>query len=276
MSQVRVATSASVDFAGLVTSACRSMRAGTLEVVGVGIDPPADLTLGALATIVAASAIYSFEPPAFVDGLRQFAGVDVVDQTGVFDDRSDREEAIRQALETVIRAAASASGVVLLLGGHPTTAVAFMSFLPELAERAGVSLRIRPGVSSVDHMLADLALDPVVEGLQLLRGSTVDRLRPSAAAAILCPAYARTIGLADRTAEAAQLSLRLGEVYGEAAEFFLYVRSSGRISIERLSIDDVLMIGTRPYLGNLMVLGPVGLLPERTVRILEAAGGVRA
>jgi hypothetical protein len=244
-------------------------RPGVLDVVGLGIALPADLTLGTLGVLCTASTVYCLEPEeSYVQAL---AGWDIPFHSlqALFDRHERREDALEAGVRIAVAAATARPGIVLALGGHPTTAVLPMAMLPALARDAGVSLAVRPAVGSLDRMFADLQLDPAQHGLQVVRGSSAGHLRPGLPAVIMCPGYASTIRVPDRVVESARLATCLEAAFGAEASFVLYSSVAGRVRLERLKADDVVLVGLRPHLGSLMLVGPVEMLDGEQRRGLE-------
>ena len=236
-------------------------QAKTVDVVGLGIDLPGDLTLATMAVLVSARRIFCVEPPGFTHEAFAQLGLASENIGFVFDRHPDREEALAAAAAIVADASEVEPGVVFALGGHPTTAVLPLLYLRTEARRRGLSLVVHPSVSSFDAMLCDLVLDPTEDGFQLIRGRGADRLSPSLPAAILCPGYARSITFADRLAETSVLASRLAGTYGADCRFLLYSRLGGQMVLKNVAVAEVAVLADRPRLGDLLLVGPVHLLP---------------
>ncbi len=87
-------------------------------------------------------------------------------------DASYREEhsrtgAYEHMAEQVIEAAIDHPPVTFALHGHPLVAAQPPFRLMELARARGLRVRVLPGVSAIDTIMADLRLDPVVHGIQM-------------------------------------------------------------------------------------------------------------
>lgn len=67
----------------------------------------------------------------------------------------------------VIQAALDHPPVTFLIHGHPLVAVDAPFLVLKMAEALGLKVEVLPGISSLDALLADLRLDPVVQGVQM-------------------------------------------------------------------------------------------------------------
>jgi len=67
----------------------------------------------------------------------------------------------------VVQAALANPPVTFAIHGHPLVAVHAPFLVLEMARALGLKVEILPGISSLDALLADLHLDPVVHGLQM-------------------------------------------------------------------------------------------------------------
>ncbi|MEP3199165.1 MAG: SAM-dependent methyltransferase [Lentilitoribacter sp.] len=95
----------------------------------------------------------------------------VTDLTELYEENADREETYNQMAMKVISAATEHQPVALALYGHPTV-FAYPPFLiKEMASHLDLSVKFLPGISAMDTLFCDLAIDPSVNGLQLLEAT---------------------------------------------------------------------------------------------------------
>jgi len=67
----------------------------------------------------------------------------------------------------VVEAALDHPPVTFAIHGHPLIAVHAPFLVLELANALGLRVKVLPGISAIDTLLADLRLDPVVHGIQM-------------------------------------------------------------------------------------------------------------
>jgi precorrin-3B methylase len=78
-----------------------------------------------------------------------------------------RETGYERTAARVIEAALDHAPVTFAIHGHPLIAAHPPFLAMERARAAGLRVRVLPGVSAIDTILADLRLDPVVHGFQM-------------------------------------------------------------------------------------------------------------
>lgn len=91
--------------------------------------------------------------------------------TDLYAENSDRSKTYHEMAARVIEAALERSPVVFALYGHPTI-YAFPPFLVrEMANPLGLNVKILPGISALDCLFCDLAVDPSVNGIQMFEAT---------------------------------------------------------------------------------------------------------
>jgi hypothetical protein len=100
----------------------------------------------------------------YLDGL--CARVTSLYEDTYFEERS-RDSGYRRLAARVVAAALDHPPVTLAIHGHPLVAATAPFLVMEQARSAGLSVRVLPGISAIDTVLADLCLDPVVHGIQM-------------------------------------------------------------------------------------------------------------
>ncbi len=73
----------------------------------------------------------------------------------------------------VVEAALDHAPVTFALHGHPLIATTPPFLVRKMARALGLDVRILPGISAIDTVLADLGIDPVVDGIQMFEASDV-------------------------------------------------------------------------------------------------------
>jgi len=237
--------------------------AGVLRLAGLGVDPPADLTLGTLGWLAGARRVLTLEPPQCYEPALDALGLPIENLQPLFDAHPLRHDALREAAHRAVEAAAAEGGVLFLLGGHATLAAAPATYAREESARRGVALEVRASIGSLDQLLADLVLDPTDVGIQVLRGGAAAHLGPKMPAAILCPGYAESIRRAPRLGAIARLIGQLRAVYGSEARFCVYSRLGHVITVSERGLSGILAdLGTRQRLAEVLLFGPVHMLPD--------------
>ena len=78
-----------------------------------------------------------------------------------------RLNAYHHMAATVIDAAMSHGPVTFAVHGHPLVAVYAPFLIMDMAKVLGLSISVSPGVSAFDSIVAELGIDPSIEGLQM-------------------------------------------------------------------------------------------------------------
>jgi precorrin-3B methylase len=82
-------------------------------------------------------------------------------------DEENRVNAYRDIAATVVDAALSHPPVTLAVHGHPTVAVYAPVLIKDMATLLGLEVDIQPGISAMDTVLANLGVDPCINGIQM-------------------------------------------------------------------------------------------------------------
>jgi len=86
---------------------------------------------------------------------------------GNYVEEGQRASGYERMAGRVLEAAADHGPVAFVIHGHPLIAVQAPFLVMERARAMGLRVRVLPGVSAIDTVLADLRLDPVVHGFQM-------------------------------------------------------------------------------------------------------------
>jgi tetrapyrrole methylase family protein/MazG family protein len=79
----------------------------------------------------------------------------------------NRLNAYREVAARVIDAALSHAPVTFAVHGHPIVAVYAPFLIRDMAKLLDLEVDIQPGISAMDTVLADLAVDPCINGIQM-------------------------------------------------------------------------------------------------------------
>jgi precorrin-6B methylase 1 len=210
----------------------RGARRGSLTVVGTGIDVASHLTPAARGAIAGADEVlYLLADP--VAGLRVKAlNPRASSLDSLYGESKPRRETYEEMVDALVSAATGGSRVCAVLYGHPGVFARPGHEAIARVRAAGLPARMLPAVSSLDCLLADLAVDPATTGLQtyeatyfFVRRPAVD---PHATLVLLQVGMLGESGGAATDAVAARFRLlldRLAELYGATREAVLYEAS---------------------------------------------------
>lgn len=96
----------------------------------------------------------------------------IVNLTEEYEEGKRREETYRQMAERVMdEAEESGEPVTLALYGHPFVFVSPSRWIVTEADERGLEVKKLPGISSMDCLYADIALDPGESGLQMFEAT---------------------------------------------------------------------------------------------------------
>jgi precorrin-3B methylase len=84
-----------------------------------------------------------------------------------------RLSAYEHAAIRVVEAALDRPPVTFALHGHPLVAAHPPFLVLKMARALGLSTQVLPGISAIDTVFADLAIDPVVSGMQMFEATDV-------------------------------------------------------------------------------------------------------
>jgi uncharacterized protein YabN with tetrapyrrole methylase and pyrophosphatase domain len=163
-----------------------------LTIVGGGLHSYYHLTVEACSLIRDARLIYYSGHERllreFVTGLNPNARCFPEYEIGAF-----RPELYRAAADQVVEEAAREPGVAMLELGSAVVTNSVTQLALRAARRRGLSVRIVPGVTSIETVLAEMGYDPTSTGLQVFQAQNLLLQRPriatSCAVLILQPAY---------------------------------------------------------------------------------------
>lgn len=95
----------------------------------------------------------------------------VTDLSTLYQEGKNRLQTYKEMATVVIEAAMSNPPVTLALYGHPTVFAYPPFIIRSVANQLGLKVKVLPGVSAMDCILAELMIDPANEGLQMFEAS---------------------------------------------------------------------------------------------------------
>jgi len=127
-----------------------------------------------------------------IDFLRA-EGIEYSSYDHFYDQAEDFAEVYQRMVEALLSEAAVHGTVLFLVPGHPLVGEAVTSGLLERSRAGVVDVRVLPGVSSLDSLFVELALDPA-HGIQVIDALSMDKQRLNPALdLILLQVYSRKI-----------------------------------------------------------------------------------
>ena len=103
--------------------------------------------------------------PEALDTIRELCA-DVVDLRTLYRLGQDRLTTYKEQATTVLDAALDGGPVGLAVYGHPLILAMPSMFILRTAPPLGLQVRVVPGISALDCLLADLGVDPFITGVQ--------------------------------------------------------------------------------------------------------------
>jgi precorrin-4 methylase len=136
-----------------------------ISVVGAGMLPQRDLTLGAHKVLRLASRVLYSDFPGAAEWLAAIGVRDARDVTAQYQDGAVDRANYSGLLELVVRSARQAGDVAYLVPGNPWLGNTVTQALARyVLQTTDMRLEIVPGVSSLDTTLADLSVDALERG----------------------------------------------------------------------------------------------------------------
>lgn len=141
-------------------------RGGRLVVVGSGIRPITDLSVGARDQIVAADVVvYCVADPVTELHLHEL-NANAHSLYGLYGNGKPRIETYRQMVEAMLTPLREGKRVCAVFYGHPGIFAWATHEAIRQARRAGLRAEMAPAISAQDSLFADLGIDPSSAGLQ--------------------------------------------------------------------------------------------------------------
>ena len=150
---------------------------GSIVVVGTGIGA-AQLTTESRAAIAGAEVVLFLAGDAVTERTILELAPEALSLAGCHEHGS-RKAAYEAMTETILGPARAGRHVCAAFYGHPGVFVLPGNEAIRRAREEGIDARMLPGVSAVDCLFADLAVDPAAAGCQLYEASDFVRRRPA-------------------------------------------------------------------------------------------------
>ncbi|MCL1472344.1 SAM-dependent methyltransferase [Argonema antarcticum] len=142
-----------------------NLQAGSLTIVGTGIQLVGHLTLGAQAHIVQADKLlFAVADPLTAKWLRSLNAT--AEAIPYNTDRTRRKETYREMVERILTEVRQGLNVCAVFYGHPGVFADPAHGALKQARREGFKAQMLPGISAEDCLFADVGLDPGVNGCQ--------------------------------------------------------------------------------------------------------------
>ncbi len=164
----------------------------TITLAGLGPGDPGMLSLAAAEALAKSSRTWlRTEAHPVVEWLKK-NGIAFNTFDHIYREAGDFQEVYRRIAREIIRLARQGD-VLYALPGHPLVAEESADLIIELAAREGFEVRIIPGVSFLDALVAALKIDPA-EGISIVDGLRLDhqRLHPDMGMVVI-QAYSRMV-----------------------------------------------------------------------------------
>ncbi len=186
---------------------------------------------------------------------------------------------VAELLNAAVAAAAADGGaIVYAVPGHPTVGESTVARLRAAAPERGVRVRIVPGLSFVDAVAADLPIDPLVDGLQLVDGleltAALEREPFSGGLWPLSPLRPALIGQVYNPAIAAAVKLALGRLYPD--EHPVTIVRAGGVAGASEPVTVPLHELDRREADHLTSVFVPALPPERALRVAQGLQAITA
>ncbi len=154
---------------------------GSLTAVGSGIKSVAHLTMEAKALIEAADVVLLCAADAVTDAYVRQLNANVEDLHVYYGIDIPRRDTYRAMADRIVEMVRRGLDTVVVFYGHPGVFVTSTFVALEEVRALGLPAVMLPGISAEDCLIADLEIDPAVQGLQtyeatyyLTRGITID------------------------------------------------------------------------------------------------------
>ncbi|MFF4528118.1 SAM-dependent methyltransferase [Streptomyces sp. NPDC001407] len=140
-----------------------------VRLVGAGIFPQRDLSIGGRNALLNASKVIYVSFPGAVEWLRELGVSNTQDIASYYKDGAEDRDNYSSMLDAVVAAAREFGDVTYLVQGHPNLGVTLTQELFRLSDKeADLDVEVIPGISSLDTMMLDLRLDLLERGCMVV------------------------------------------------------------------------------------------------------------
>jgi uncharacterized protein YabN with tetrapyrrole methylase and pyrophosphatase domain len=148
------------------------MKPSLVHVCGVGVRVPGHLTVETMGILQGCTRIFSILPPVMRDQLPSPLRDRVENLWTLHNQAELGDWAFDQIIEQIIDAALELSPVAYLAQGNPMLFDPIAQALSSRSQQRGVTIDVRPAVSSIDAILVDLQLN-AAPGIQIYETSAL-------------------------------------------------------------------------------------------------------
>ena len=131
-----------------------------LLIVGAGVNFPEQLTAEALEALTCCEAIFTIVPPASLGQLPSHVRQKCVSLWPVYEAGRKRRKNYEAAVEAIWQRIAAGQTIAYLTPGHPLVFDSVSEGLRLRAAADGFRVRVVPGISCIDTILADVGYEP--------------------------------------------------------------------------------------------------------------------
>lgn len=142
-------------------------------IVGLGIRAVSQLTTEVIDTLRLCKIVFVVDHGWKIGEYIASLGPKVESLIPEYLNAESRLETYKRMAARVLDAARSASPVCFATYGHPTWLVYPTELICASAEKLGLNVKILPGISCIDMLLAELRIDPGTSGLQIFEASSL-------------------------------------------------------------------------------------------------------
>jgi len=149
-----------------------SASTGQLIIAGVGIAAVSQMTAEVRSHIRCSDVVFYHATSGVMAAYIRALNPNLVDLYRYYGEAKIRRKTYIQMAELLLREVRKGRRVVAVFHGHPGFFVMAARRASAIAREEGYDVRLLPGVSSVDCMLADLSIDPGKFGLQIVKAGS--------------------------------------------------------------------------------------------------------
>jgi precorrin-3B methylase len=149
----------------------RLLNEAHITIVGLGMRSLDQLTREAERALLAAQEVFLVDGSLGIKDYLLSKQVKVTDLCELYKEGKGRLETYKEMSKAVVEAAIKHGPVALGLYGHPTV-FAFPPFvIKDVADQLGLTVKILPGISSMDCIFAEMMIDPANAGMQMFEAT---------------------------------------------------------------------------------------------------------
>jgi precorrin-2 methylase len=144
---------------------------GRIDIAGLGIRPTHQITTEVDSCVRSADVVFHSVGSETTRRWLEGKARESYDLNSLYKDGGSRLPTYQATAELVLRQARDGKRVALVVYGHPCLLHTGVQLTLRAARREGIPIRVMPGLSTVDGLLASLGVDPGFGGLQVLEAN---------------------------------------------------------------------------------------------------------